>query len=235
MTRPDAIRPDRDPADVLGEVERGAKHLERTVGVHLGAGHPFDDQVEQRFDVPLGGVGVVRGEATLARGEDVREVELLLAGAQFDEAVEDLVQNLVGAGVGPVDLVDDDDRPDAVGERLAQDEFGLRHRAFERVDQDQGPVGHLQGSFDLAAEVGVPGGINDVDLGRAVVDRDVLRQDRDPALAFLRVRVEDAILGELNRPELAGLAEHHVDQGGLAVVNVRDDRHVADVVASHHR
>ena len=68
----------------------------------------------------------------------------------------------------------------------------------------------------------------------AVVDRDVLGQDRDPALALQVVGVEDALARELAGAELAGLAEHRVDQGGLAVVDVGDDRHVSDVVASDH-
>ena len=94
----------------------------------------------------------------LTRGEDVGEVELMLVGPQLHEAVEDLVEDLVGPGVGSVDLVDHDDRPDLVGEGLAEHELGLRHRAFEGVDEHQGAVGHLQGPLDLAAEVGVARG-----------------------------------------------------------------------------
>ena len=39
-------------------------------------------------------VRVVRGEAGLARGEDVGEIELLLAGPLLHERVEDLVEHL---------------------------------------------------------------------------------------------------------------------------------------------
>ena len=62
---------DGDPADVLGEVERRAEHLERAVGLDQRAGDALDDQVEQRLDVARGRVRVVRGEPALARGEDV--------------------------------------------------------------------------------------------------------------------------------------------------------------------
>ena len=158
---------DGDPADVLGEVERRAEHLQRAVGVDLGAGDLLDDQVEQGLDVPsVAPAGRAEAKPALARGEDVGEVELLLVGAEFDEGVEDLVEDLVRPGVGPVDLVDDHDRPELVRERLAQHELRLRHRPLEGVDQHEGAVGHLQGPLDLAAEVGVAGGVDDVDLGR---------------------------------------------------------------------
>src|SRR5207302_1633399 len=85
---------------------------------------------------------------------------------QLHERVEDLVEDLDGPGVGAVDLVDDDDRPELVAERLAEDELGLGHRPLEGVDQHERAVGHRQGALDLAAEVGVAGGVNQVDLGR---------------------------------------------------------------------
>ena len=53
-----------------------------------------------------------------------------------------------------------------VGERLAEDELGLGHRPLEGVDQHEGAVGHLERPLDLAAEVGVAGRVDDVDLGR---------------------------------------------------------------------
>ena len=43
------------------------------------------------------------------------------------------------------------------GERLLEDEPGLRERAFGGIDQHKRAVGHLQDALDLAAEVGVPG------------------------------------------------------------------------------
>ena len=53
-------------------------------------------------------------------------------------------------------------------ERLARNEAGLRHRAFDGIDQQQHAVDHRQHALDLAAEIGVPGRVDDVDM-RAVV------------------------------------------------------------------
>ena len=104
---------------------------------------------------PAARCGSCEAKPALPGGEDVREIELLLAGSQLHEGVEDLVEHLVGPGIGPVDLVDHHDRPDVAGERLAEHELGLGHRPFEGVDQHERPVGHLERSLDLAAEIGV--------------------------------------------------------------------------------
>ena len=56
---------------------------------------------------------VGHGPAVLGGGEERREIELLVGGVERREQVEDLVVDLMRAGIGPVDLVDDDDRAQA--------------------------------------------------------------------------------------------------------------------------
>ena len=53
------------------------------------------------------------------------------------------------------------------------------------------PSAILQDALDLAAEVGVAGRVDDVDLGVAEREGDVLGQDGDAALALEVVGVED--------------------------------------------
>jgi hypothetical protein len=96
------------------------------------------------------------------------------------------------------------------------------------------PSDHGQAALDLAAEVGVPRRVDDVDLDPAVPDGGVLGEDRDPLLALEVHRVEDALGDLLVLPERAGLPEHRVDERRLAVIDVRDDRDVADVGAQGH-
>ena len=60
------------------------------------------------------------------------------------------------------------------------------------------------------------------------MDRRVLGQDGDAALLFELVRVHDALDDGLVGAVGAGLAEHGIDQRGLAVVDVGDDGDVAD-------
>ena len=102
-----------------------------------------------------------------AGGVDGREVERGVVGVQLDEQVEDGVEHVGGAGVGPVDLVDDDDGPQAALERLAQHEARLRQTPSAASTSSKAAVGHLEDALDLAAEVGVAGRVDDVDLGVA--------------------------------------------------------------------
>ena len=114
-------------------------------------------------------------------------------------------------------------------ERLAQHELRLRHRAVDRVDEEQDAVDHVHHAFDLTAEVGVTGCVDDVDLGAAVHDGGVLRHDRDPALALEGVAVHHPLRDLLVLTEDVALLQHRVDERGLAVVDVGDDRDVAEI------
>jgi hypothetical protein len=77
----------------------------------------------------------------------------------------------------------------------------------------------------------VPGRVDDVHLRAADLNRRVLGEDRDALLALEVHRVHHAIRHVLIRPERAGLPEEGIDQCGLAVVDMRDDRDVPQVVA----
>ena len=113
-------------------------------------------------------------------------------------------------------------------QRLARDESGLGHRALDRIHQQQHAVDHRQHALDLTAEVGVPGSIDDIDAGAAVLDRAVLGEDGDAALALDVVGVHDALADLLVGGEGARLLEQAVHQRGLAVIDMGDDGDVAD-------
>ena len=169
------------------------------------------------------GVGVEDGEA-----------DLVLVGVEVQEQLLDLVHHLGDAGVGPVDLVHHQHDRQPGLERLAQHEAGLGQRALRRVDQQQHAVDHGQPPLDLAAEVGVARGVDDVELHAAPAHGRVLGQDGDALLPLEVARVHDPVGQLLVGAEGAGLAQQGVDQGRLAVVDVGHDGHVPDVVARPH-
>jgi hypothetical protein len=155
------------------------------------------------------------------------------AGSFFHEQVEHLGKDLPRTTVGPVDLVDHHNRLQSTFEGLFDHVPRLRTRPLERIDQDQRAVGHREDAFDLAAEIGVPRGIDDVDLHPLVENGDVLGENRDAALPFEVIRIEDALARELRFAELSALAQQGINQGRLAMVNVGDNGNISDVVASH--
>ena len=158
-----------------------------------------EDSLEQGFEV-LGGqlavAGVVQGALAGLSGSvhdgDVHEgvhvdVDALVHEvlAEGEQQVGRLGDDLVDTRVGAVNLVDDDDDGQVSLEGLAQDEAGLREWAFGGVNHEDDAVDHGQAALNLAAEVGVAGGVDHVDGdsvlkaqglggGAAIVDGGVL-------------------------------------------------------------
>ena len=218
-----------DTAEVIAVVEVRHEHLE-IIGVRLfrRRNMPRDGFVERDE-------GVTRinqlalGEARLGAGVDVREIELLVGRVQFEEKLEDHVEDLVGTGIFTVDFVDHHDRLETVLHRLAQNEFGLGLGSLVGVDDKQHTVDHLHDALHLAAEVGVARGVDDVDVVFVPLERGVLRANRNPLL-FLEVhRVHDPLLEFLVGLKGSRLTEQLVNQGGFAVVDVGDDSDVANI------
>ena len=168
-------------------------------------------------------------------GEQDGEVDLVLVGVEVEEQLLHLVDHLVDAGVGPVHLVDHQHHREPGLEGLAQHEPGLGQGPLRGVHQQEDAVDHGQAPLDLPAEVGVARGVDDVDLDPVVEDGRVLGQDGDALLPLEVARVHDPLVDRLVVPERPRLPEHGVDQGGLAVVDVGHDGHVADVVSGLNR
>ena len=140
-----------------------------------GGGTSLDDGLEERVHALVRVVLEVADDpAVQGRAVEHGEVGLVVVGAQLEEEVEGLVEGAVRVGVGAVDLVDDDDGAQAQAQRAHQHVAGLRHRAFVGVHQQQHRVDHGQHALDLAGEVGVAGGVDDVDEVAVPLDRAVL-------------------------------------------------------------
>ena len=225
----------RDPAEVGAGVQVGHVRLERGVRVVRGGGDRLPDHLEQRLEVFTVGQAAVVGLVQARppgprRGVHDREVDLLLGRVEVEEQLVRLVDHLGDARVGPVDLVDDEDDRQLRTERLAEDEARLRQRPLGGVHEKDHTVDHRQAALDLAAEVGVAGGVDDVDRRTAVQHGGVLRENRDALLALQVVRVHHSLVDVLVLAERTGLPEHGVDEGRLAVVDVGDDGDVAEIV-----
>ena len=224
---------DADAANELVVVHRGHQHLEGSLGVALGRLDGAQQGVEQGDQVGAGYIGVKACSAITAAAEQHGAVQLLVGSAQIHQQVEDLVDDFLDAGIGTVDLVDGDHKAQILLQSLLQHETGLGHAALSSVHQQQNAVDHLQHALDLAAEVGVARGIDDIDLDALVVAGAVLGQNGDAALTLDVTAVHDTLSHSLIVAESAALAQQGVHQRGLAVVNVSDDSDIAQIVTNH--
>ena len=213
--------------------DQNRQHLARlfhTV-LSLGRRNVIDDEVVQRGQPLTRAIEFERGPTLLARSIDVREIELFVRGANGGEQVKRVVQHPVRIRVRTVNLVQHQNWTQAKLQSLAQNELGLGHDPFFGVHQEEAAIDHAKDAFHLAAEVGVSGGVDDVDPGFTHLavpkDRGRLGENGDPALAFLVVGVHGAFHGGLIGPEHARLGEKLIDESGLAMVDVSDDGDIA--------
>ncbi len=186
-----------------------------------------DEVEERRHALVLRPFGRGRHPAFLGRAVENRKIELLFAGIEGGEQIEHLVHHLMRPCVGAVDLVDDDDGLEALLQRLADDELGLRQRALGGVDQHQRAIHHVEDALHLAAEVGVARRVDDIDAGVLPQDRGSFGEDGDAALALEVVGIHRPLLHALVGAVGARLLQQAVHERGLAVIDVGNDGDVA--------
>ena len=191
--------------------------LERGLRIALRGGDARDDGLED-----LGDAGPVLG---------AREDDLLARDRQH---VLQLVHDRLGVRRRQVDLVEDRDQREVlaqgevdVGERLRLDALG-------RVDDEDRALAGLQAVADLVGEVDVAGRVDEVQAVDQAVPRGVLEPrraglDRDALLALEVHRIED-LARHLPRVDRVGHLEQAIGERGLAVIDVGDDREVAQAV-----
>ena len=144
---------------------------------------------------------------------------------------EELLGDQLGVGPRQVDLVDD--RQDGQVRREGEEEVGdgLGLHPLVGVHQQQDALAGAQAPRHLVAEVHVPRRVDQVEEELLAVvapqHRGRLGLHRDPPLPLHLQRVEHLLVGG-GGVDGAGLLEHPVGEGGLAVVHVRHDAEVPD-------
>ncbi len=176
-----------------------------------------------------------RQPAVAAGAIEDREIELLVGRVERGEEVEYLVDDFGRPRVRAIDFVDGNNRLQPDLQRLANDELGLRHRSFGGIDQQHRTVDHVEDAFHLAAEIGVTGRIDDIDARVPPDDRSCLGEDGNAAFLFQFVGIECALGHALIFAHRAGLAQQLVDQCRLAMIDMGDDRHIAQLHRGHRK
>ena len=166
-------------------------------------------------------------------GRDLRRVH----GRDADDVL-DLGLGALGVGGRQVDLVDDRQDLEIVLERQVGVGERLRLHALRGVHDQHGALARGERAADLVVEVHVARRVDEVErvgLAAAVIRQaDGARLDRDAALA-LEVHVVEQLRLHLALIHGAAQLDEPVGQRGLAVVDVCDDRKIADVFLWDHR
>jgi hypothetical protein len=148
------------------------------------------------------------------------------------EEVGDLAGHPLGLGAGKVDLVENGDQlePGLDGRVGVRDRLGLH--ALGGVDDQERALAGRQRPGHLVGEVDVAGRVDQVEViglavGGRVLDANRLSLDRDPPLPLQIHRVED-LGAHLPLVERSRELEDAIGQGRFPMVDVGDDREVAD-------
>ena len=169
------------------------EQLALLLGLHEGVALQGDRRVG--VQVLLGGDGgtaVGAGEAQVAAGGDVQDAAEVAGDADRPVqrgrlqtgALADLVHQVEGVVARPVPLVDHGDDRDAPVPADLEQLHRLRLEALGGVDEHHGGVDRRQHPVGVLGEVGVAGGVDQVDHGAAVAELQGGRGDRDAALAL---------------------------------------------------
>ncbi len=185
--------------------------------VPAGSRQPSDQRLQHAFDVETG------------LGADLDRV-----GGVEPDHVLDLLLHPLGLGGGKVDLVEHGHDLVAGVERLIDVGERLRLHPLARVDHQQAALAggeaaaHLVGEVDMARRVHQVQLI-DLPIMRLVREADGLRLDGDAPLA-LQLHVVENLVGHLAIRQRAAGLDQPVGESGLAVVDMGDDREIADMV-----
>ena len=198
------------------------QRLEGGLGVALGGGHALDDLLQHRQAV-LAGLG--------------RYIDGVRRIHQADDRV-DLLQHPLGIAGGQVGLVEHREDFQVVLQGQVGVGQGLGLHPLGGVHHQDGPLAGGQAAAHLVGEVHVPRGVDEVESVDLSVQRRVLQGhgvglDGDAPLPLQFHVVQDLGL-HVAHGDGVGELQQPVGQGRLAVVDVRDDREIANEIGVGH-
>src|ERR1700761_8915516 len=161
---------DGEAAEIIAVVEIRNQELQSCRWITFRGRNVLQDGLEEGLEVGSVSVGLELRDAGFGVRVDNREIKLVFGRVEIDEQIVDFVQDLLNAGVGAVDFVDDDDRRELGFESFHEHVAGLWEGTFAGVDEEHDAVDDLQGALDFTAEIAVAGRIDDIDLGSVVAD-----------------------------------------------------------------
>ena len=223
-----------DTAYIIIIVQGVNQHLQRCINVNIRSRNVFQNYFEQRLQRIAFLVHGQFGNTVTGGSQNNRELQLIFICIQLNEQVQNFVNNFINTLVRAVNLVDYNNRFQVLFQCFTQYVFGLRHRAFISINQQQYAVNHGQYAFNLAAEVSMARGVQNVDFYAVVHNSGVFRQNGDTTFTFQSIGVHNTFFNALVSTENAALLQHSINQGRLAMVNVGNNCYITNIVSNHY-
>ena len=188
---------DTDTADIFIVINGADQYLSACVGISLRSRDIFQDCLEQRSHILRRIVQIQDRMAKFCGCVQERAVQLLVGSVQIHQKFQHLIDHLIRTRFRAVDLIDADDDGQIHLKRLFQHKFGLRHCALKSIHHKDDAVHHFQHTFHLAAEVGMAGSVDDIDLYAVIINSGIFGKNRDSTFPLDIVGVHDTLLNFL--------------------------------------
>ena len=224
---------DNDTAYIIIIIQGINQHLQRCVNVNVRSRNVFQNYFEQRLQRIAFLIHGQLGNTVTGGSQNNRELQLIFICIQFNEQVQNFINNLINTLVRTVNLVDDNNRFQVLLQCFTQYVFGLRHRAFISINQQQYAINHGQYALYLAAKISMARGVKDVDFYAFMHNCSIFGKDCDTTLTLQSIGVHNAVLYMFISTENTALLQHSINQSGLAMVNVGDNCYITNIISNH--
>ena len=143
--------------------------------------------------------------------------------AAFGKALPELCQQNIAAGILQIDFVDIDERRDVIARKQAPQGFGVPLHAVVGAHNHNRVVQRAQRALRLGRKIDMPRRIHEHDVGIAMIEYGLRREDRNAALALDRVSVQMriAIVHAAALADATRVEQHGFGQRGLAGIDMR--------------
>ena len=145
--------------------------------------------------------------------------------AAFGKALPELCQQNIAAGILQIDFVDIDERRNVIARKQAPQGFGVPLHAVVGAHNQNRVVERAQCALRLGRKIDMPWCIHEHNVGIAMVEHGLRRENRDATLALDRVRIQMriAIVHAAALANATRVEQHGLGQRGLAGIDMRQD------------
>ena len=220
-------------ANVLVVVNGADQYLGRCLGIPFRSRNVIQNGIEQRSHVFALHLRIKGSITSFCGSIDKRAVKLLIAGLKVHQKFQNFVYYFSRTSLWTVDLVNTYDNRQVQFQCFLQYEFGLRHGSFKSIHNKDDTVYHFQYTLNLAAEVCMTWGVDDIDFCILIKNSGIFGENGDSSFSLNVVGVHDSLSYFLIGTEHTALFQKLIDQSGFTMVYMSDDGNISYIFSLH--